>query len=101
MSFVTLIPVHPSVKYLMNNYVKYEYLKEDTGVYAQTPLSKKVSIDFNADANLSTYFDEFIRFLLDVGFTNKEITIHLKSICNYEHEISTGVRSTEEKGLGS
>ena len=91
----------------MNNYAKYEYLKEDIEfgnydiMFPQTPVSKKVSIDFDADANLSIYFNQFIRFLLDVGFTNSEITEHLKSICNYECEISTGVRSTEEKGLGS
>ena len=87
----------------MNNYVKYEYLKESIEfgnydiMFPQTPVSKKVSIDFDADAKLSTYFNEFIRFLLDVGFTNNEITAHLKSICKYEHEISTGIRETKEK----
>lgn len=81
----------------MKNYVKYEYVKEEIGwgnydiMFPQTPLKKEVSIKFETDAKLSLYFDEFIQFLLDVGFTNEEITNHLKSICNHKHEISIRV----------
>jgi|TARA_A100001201_G_scaffold142600_1_gene141226 hypothetical protein len=90
----------------MNNYVKYEYLKEsmEFGTYdimfPQTPMTKKVSIDFDADANLSTYFDQFIQFLSDVGFEEVEIYSYLKSICNYQHEVPLRVRQTKEKEVG-
>ena len=91
----------------MSDSVKYIYEKEylDWGaydlMYPQTPFKKSITVEFKTDAKLIQYFGEFIHFLQDVGFSSEEIQDQMNRFCNYQDEISSRIRPTEEKGLGS
>lgn len=91
----------------MSDSVKYIYEKEyiDWGyydvMYPQTTFTKNITVELKTDAKLVEYFSEFIHFLQDVGFSSSEIKNQMTRFCTYQDEISSRIRQTEEKEVGT
>ena len=69
-------------------------------MYPQTTDKKTIRSSFNGDSKLKTYFNHYIQWLLEVGFSKDEIHDQMNRYCNFQDEISFEVRQAkEETGL--
>ena len=60
-------------------------------MYPQTEEKKTIRSSFDGDSSLNQYFDEYIKWLVSIGFTKEEITQQIMTFCNYDHEVSLKV----------
>jgi len=60
-------------------------------MHPQTTNNKTVKSSFDGDKPLKEYFNQYIQWLIGIGFTKKEITEQMNRFCNYTDEISTTV----------
>ena len=60
-------------------------------MYPQTTDNKTIRSSFNGDSTLKQYFNEYVSWLISIGFTKKEITEQMNRFCNYTDEISTSL----------
>ena len=64
-------------------------MKQVEFIYEDEETTIKSSFDGNKP--LKKYFNQYIQWLISIGFTKKEITEQMNRFCNYTDEISTKV----------
>ena len=57
-------------------------------MYPQTTDTRTILSSFDGECSLNQYFDEYIKWLVSIGFTKEEITQQIMTFCNYDHEVS-------------
>ena len=67
-------------------------------MYPQTTDTRKVQSSFDGDIELKEYFNHYISWLVEVGFSKDEIHKQMMNYCEFKDEILTTVRQTQEKG---
>lgn len=61
-------------------------------MYPQTTDKKTIRSSFDGDLSLKKYFDHYIQWLLEVGFSKEEINEQFNRYCNHSDEVSLEVR---------
>ena len=67
-------------------------------MYPQTTDTRKVQSSFDGDVELKEYFNNYVSWLVEVGFSKDEIHKQMMNYCEFKDEISTTVRQAQEKG---
>ena len=61
-------------------------------MYPQTTDKKTVRSSFDGDQALKEYFNHYVSWLVEVGFSKEEIHKQMMNYCEFKDEISTSVR---------
>ena len=57
-------------------------------MYPQTIDKRTIRSSFEGGSDLKTYFNHYVKWLLEIGFTKEEINDQIVRYCNYQDEIS-------------
>ena len=61
-------------------------------MYPQTTDKKTVRSSFDGDQALKEYFNHYVSWLVEVGFSKEEIYKQMMNYCEFKDEISTPIR---------
>ena len=61
-------------------------------MYPQTTDKKTVRSSFDGDQALKEYFNHYVSWLVEVGFSKEEIHKQMMNYCEFKDEISTPIR---------
>ena len=61
-------------------------------MYPQTTGTRRVRSSFDGDIELKEYFNHYVSWLIEVGFSKEEIHKQMMNYCEFKDEISTSVR---------
>nr|BAR35623.1 hypothetical protein [uncultured Mediterranean phage uvMED] len=61
-------------------------------MYPQTTDTRTVLSSFDGDVKLKEYFNHYVSWLVEVGFSKEEIHKQMMNYCEFKDEISTSVR---------
>ena len=57
-------------------------------MYPQTSSVKKVSQSFDGDVSLDKYFNSYVRWLIEIGFSKEQIAQQMNRYCDFQDEFS-------------
>ena len=61
-------------------------------MYPQTTDKKTIRSSFDGDVKRKEYFNHYVSWLVEVGFSKEEIHKQMMNYCEFKDEISTSVR---------
>ena len=78
--------------------VEFVFEEEDTRfgnydiMYPQTTNKKTIRSSFEGGSDLKVYFNHYLQWLLEVGFTKEEINKQISRYCHHQDEVSFEIR---------